>query len=201
MLGNRKKGKPARWAAPSRICLSVSPWQIRSQAASVAPSAPRQGGDEQRQLGAEVLGFHRADRIATQTLSRTLLAEFDLGTITTSQDLDSALTIHTVEGEVTFDQILTKIREYNSGEVTLKTLWDFRACRVPNLSTQELRAGLASLVASLRDTYQDLPGRRRAVVTHEQLNFGMVRMWDAYAELKTENRVFYDIDQARAWLD
>ena len=129
-----------------------------------------------------------------------------MGTITTSQDLDSALTIHTVEGEVTFDQILTKIREYNSGEVTLKTLWDFRACRVPELSTQELRAGIASLVASLRDTYQDLPGRRRAVVTNEQLDFGIVRMWDGLVgaknpESKAENRVFYDIDQARAWLD
>ena len=45
--------------------------------------------------------------------------------IETSIDYPNDLTIHTVTGEVSAEEIIQRIEDYHSGRVTLRVIWDF----------------------------------------------------------------------------
>ena len=122
-----------------------------------------------------------------------------MASITTTIEPTLGVTVHTVEGEVTPEQVGAKIREYNAGVVARKVLWDFRQGRVPNLSSDQLQQGVRELLGDI----QDLPGRRVALVTSSKLDFGLLRVWNALQDStqKLEQQVFYDLEQALAWLD
>lgn len=78
----------------------------------------------------------------------------------------------------------------------MDTIWDFRAADLRGLAGQEMME--IRRRAALR---QDQTSHRSAFVGNSDLQFGILRMWDAYgAELRQSRRIFRDIDSAFDWL-
>ncbi len=125
-----------------------------------------------------------------------------MGTATfeTETDRETDLTIHTVIGDTTPELILAKMREYNAGDVSTKTLWDFRQAQ----AVARLPGGqIGSEASKLAGVVRNHPDRRTALVVVKNVDFGMLRMWTTYSEIagmQLRVQVFYDYDKAIAWL-
>ena len=109
------------------------------------------------------------------------------------------LTIHTVRGDVELMEIAKHIRDYNAQGPSLNTLWDFRKGQVPALMSNDGDQQTQRLVA---DIPADRIGKIAMVVT-AGLDFGLLRLWSAYAEATDtlELKIFHDYDQAIGWFD
>lgn len=100
------------------------------------------------------------------------------------------------EGTLSLDEI-GELIETNPWRDHRLVLWDLRNLREAPRSTRELREA-ASLVASARRLFE---GGRAAIVVSADLDFGMARMFEAFAEGSgVAYRTFRDIESAQAWL-
>ena len=120
-----------------------------------------------------------------------------MSSITSEIVAEHDLTIHTVRGTVRLDEIADHVRSYNAEGPSLNTLWDFRAGQVPTTgdADQQSQALVSGIPA-------DRIGKIAMVVT-AGLDFGLLRIWSAYAEAATDTlklKIFHDYDQALAWL-
>ena len=122
-----------------------------------------------------------------------------MASITTTIEPNRRLTIHKIEGEVTLDQLVAKVLDYNAGRITPMVVWDFREGHMPNGSNDELWAAAQGLGGEIRD----LPGRRVTLVASEELDFALLRVVNVFLDstTKLEQKVFYDFKEALAWLD
>ena len=62
--------------------------------------------------------------------------------ITTSVDNDKQLTTHTVIGEISFEEVMTTLRQFWEGQLTISVLWDFRKGSMARFSFIEIEYGL-----------------------------------------------------------
>ena len=63
-----------------------------------------------------------------------------MGTIETSTDYESDLTVHTARGEVTGEEILERLEQYFEGRTTSRIIWDFSEALLHGMSSREIRA-------------------------------------------------------------
>jgi hypothetical protein len=79
-----------------------------------------------------------------------------------------------------------------------RTLWDLREITSPSPSSGEVRRSV-----DLAEGYRARRGHgKSAVVVGREVDFGLVRMYQAYAEQKdVEIAVFRDYSEALAWLE
>ncbi len=122
-----------------------------------------------------------------------------MSSITSKFVAERDLTIHTVHGEVRLNEIADHVRQYNAKGPSLNTLWDFRSGQIPTLAADDAAQQSQALVA---DIPADRVGKVAMVVT-AGLDFGLLRIWSAYAEATDalELKIFHDCDQAIAWFD
>ncbi len=122
-----------------------------------------------------------------------------MSSITSKTVAEGRLTIHTVRGDVELVEIAKHIRDYNAQGPSLNTLWDFRRGQVSALMTNDADQQSQQLVA---DIPPDRIGKIAMVVT-AGLDFGLLRLWSAYAEATDalELKIFHDYDQAILWFD
>jgi len=122
-----------------------------------------------------------------------------MGTIETSIDYEIALTIHTVKGQVTAEEIVRKIEEYYSGETTMLAIWDFSEASVVKLSAEEVR----SILPVARKFAETRKGGKSALVFSTDSEYGLGRMFEAFTELDAfpvEIRSFRSMKDAMEWL-
>ncbi len=79
----------------------------------------------------------------------------------------------------------------------MNELWDFRNAHIARIQASDLMA-LARFVA----LHLERLGKRTAIVVGRDVDYGVARMWEGYAEQAApqERRVFRDRDEAMAWL-
>ncbi len=122
-----------------------------------------------------------------------------MATIDTSIDLDRDLTIHTVSGEVSADEIRGRIRSYYEGEVTRLLLWDFTNAEIGDISASDVR-----YLVELTNSYAARRrGGKTALVFSSASAFGMGRMYDLSKEADdrlVSHASFHDLKAALEWL-
>lgn len=106
-------------------------------------------------------------------------------------ELPGILGIKEIEAAV--DQLLDH-PDHRDG---MDEIWDFRHTNFVNIGAEQLRS-FAIFVASRLDRLAN----RVVYVPGRDLEYGIVRMWEAYAEEEApqERKILHDIDAAREWL-
>jgi len=86
----------------------------------------------------------------------------------------------------------------NEWEGVNRLLWDLRAVREAPESTGELREA-ADFVKEMRSVFE---GGRVAIVVTSDLDFGLARMFQVFAEGSgVDYQIFRDLGTARGWLE
>ena len=119
--------------------------------------------------------------------------------ITASLDRASDLTIVTVEGSVSADQVRNQIVGFLKGEPTRLVLWDIRRGSLADISPDAMR----TLVSAGAPYAHRRRGGRTAIVCVHDVDFGLSRLFKAIAELQHipfEINVFREMRLALAWL-
>jgi hypothetical protein len=126
--------------------------------------------------------------------------------IKTDIDKQVNLTVYTVKGEVSLDEILNSLEGfYESAEVTLNVLWDGRNAKLKPLSLVDV-----AKIAGYRNRHKSHRAARRggktAIVAPEHVDSGVFSMAEMFkktmaAKLPYKVRAFRSIDDAVTWLD
>jgi hypothetical protein len=119
--------------------------------------------------------------------------------IQTAIDLEKQLTIHTVEGDVNFDEAMEVFKKYYSGKTTRNVLWDFSTGSMVNFSSDQIRV-IANFLSGVSDTRS---AGKTAGVVHQDVDFGLARVFETLVEsssYKPSIRIFRKYDEAMNWL-
>jgi hypothetical protein len=122
-----------------------------------------------------------------------------MGTIETSIDLDKGLTVHTVFGETSADEIRRRITSYYEGDVTHLLLWDFTNADVASGSAANVR----DLVELTNELTKRRHGGKTALVFSSSFAYGMGRMYELSKEIgdpMISHGSFRDLNAALEWL-
>ena len=123
-----------------------------------------------------------------------------MGEIHTKVDQANDLTINTVYGPTSIDEILAAIKAYLSGKITGKVLWNFKQADGAAIVSEDL-IHLQEVVRRIAPA-----GKRRkvAIVVSRDLGFGLSRMAESRAEMADINADYYvtrRLEEALAWLE
>jgi hypothetical protein len=121
-------------------------------------------------------------------------------TIDSDRDPARDLTIFTVRGQLTFDEQMEILVEFYGGDPTANVLWDFRGIEGNRISSDELR----KIIVFIKQHEHKRPGGKTAMVAGTDLDFGLSRMSDAYAEtekLPWKIRPFRSMEEALDWIE
>ena len=122
-----------------------------------------------------------------------------MGSIETLIDHENHLSIHTVKGKVSGEEIALKIEAYHSGEPERFAIWDFSEADLTQLTTDDLR----SILSVSKISAGQRKGGKTALVVPHDYTYGLGRMWEAFTEfenLPVVNRAFRSLEEAKAWL-
>lgn len=111
------------------------------------------------------------------------------------------LTVFTIEGDLTADEIITHSSEYYLDKPTKYVLWDARNGTVQNISPDTFR----KIANDMREITAKREGGKTAFVGNydDDSDFGMGRIYEVFAEIENlpvSYRVFRDIEEAKKWL-
>ena len=116
-----------------------------------------------------------------------------------SYESEKDLTIFTVVGEITFDEVWDQTCTFFSGRPSKLVLWDFMSGTAKNVSSQELaeiaeKGGTISAIAK---------GGKGAILAPKDIDFGIGRIFQAFSQMKNfplEVQIFRDMNTAKKWL-
>ena len=110
------------------------------------------------------------------------------------------LTVITVNGELTFDQIIDVLDQFYASEYTLYLLWD-----LTNADTSSLTTVQVDMIVDHAKEYAHLrKGGKAAFVLSRDVDFGLARMYEQLSEAKQHpilHGVFRSLDEAMNWLE
>ncbi len=122
-----------------------------------------------------------------------------MGTIETTFEADSGLTLVKGTGKLTLEDFHGWIEQYYPGRVTTLILWDETEADLSELDADALR----SMVRRAKKKSYAGVGGKGAVVYARPLEFGLGRMFQTFAEMEGlpyEIQSFQNFEDARAWL-
>jgi hypothetical protein len=122
------------------------------------------------------------------------------GTIESRTDTARDLTVYTVSGEFTAEQVSETIREFYAGDPTSSVLWDFTAASFEKISATvpQQMAGETRVHSEVR-----IEGGKTALVFGSDVGYGLGRMFETFQDLQNapvEYQTFRSLDEAHAWL-
>jgi hypothetical protein len=122
-----------------------------------------------------------------------------MGEITTTVDRDAELTVRTVTGAVTAQQIVDAMAEYFATGPTRLVLWDFTEAMLEGVSAGEVRA----LAEATTRFVGGRPAGKTALVFSSPFSYGLGRLFDQLRngrEATVAYMSFRDRGAAMAWL-
>jgi hypothetical protein len=122
-----------------------------------------------------------------------------MASIIGSSDPARSLTVLTVSGALTADEVIRALVGFFEGDVTRDLVWDFTGADLSALN----RVGMERIIAVAKDGARLRPDGRTALVVGQNLSFGLARMYELLSEVKghpIHHRVFRDKGEALAWL-
>jgi hypothetical protein len=119
--------------------------------------------------------------------------------ITTTMDRGADLTVKTIRGVVTAQELVDALTDFYTHEPTLLALWDFSEATLDGLTSSDLK-----IISQVTRTHASLrAGGRTALLFSTQFAYGMGRMYDQAQNargLPVEHMSFLDRDAALRWL-
>ena len=122
-----------------------------------------------------------------------------MGTIKTTYDLPSDLTIIKAMGTMKPSDFQEWTAAYYAGTVTTLAMWDLSEADLSEIRTEDLKMD-AVHTKSLADVRK---GGKTAIVSGNSLGFGLSRMLSTFYEFEQmpfEVQVFESMDEATKWL-
>lgn len=110
------------------------------------------------------------------------------------------LAIFTVEGSACRDEFLQTVMNIPPGESTSNIIWDVSNGTVEQIESRDLQ----KITRFLKTGHGMRPGGKTALVGPRDLEFGMGRMFQAYAELEkleVAYKTFRTMEEAIAWIE
>jgi hypothetical protein len=120
--------------------------------------------------------------------------------ITTTIDHDRQLTIHTVTGKPSFEELMTALNRFWEGQPTRNLLWNFSEARLAHISYSETR----KLIDYVRPQTEKRAGGKTALVSSRDLEYGMSRTLQSLREFQSPSyqiEVFRSLEEASQWFD
>ena len=112
-------------------------------------------------------------------------------------DLD--LTIHEATEPTDTDDIISLLKDFYRNRVTTYLIWDLNKGGNPELSQNDI----LKIIGISREYGSQRKSGKTAIVTDNDLYFGLSRMYEIYAEIETDLslqvQVFREFKQAIAW--
>ena len=112
---------------------------------------------------------------------------------------ENNLTIFTVEGDLSSDEILAHTTKYYIENPTKLVLWDASKGSVKIITANDFR----NIANKMKTQTEKREGGKTAIVGKFDIDFGSARMYEAYTDmeaLKVTYKVFRDTDEAIKWL-
>ena len=123
--------------------------------------------------------------------------------ITSQVDKSKNLTIYTLTGELTIDEIHEALKSFwEAHELTLNLLWDARSAIVTNLKSSDIES-IATFISQYRDRFEERKDGKAAIVASTDLQYGLSRIVEALYEIEdfpTNLQAFRTIEEAIQWL-
>jgi hypothetical protein len=122
-----------------------------------------------------------------------------IGKMKIKKVVEDNLTIFTVSGAVSAEEIVTKAAEDMAAPLTKDSMWDFSEASSAKLTT----AAIEKIAQSLTSHAAHLEGGKVALVGSKMVNIGLGKMFKVFATLAGlphTYRVFRNAEQAIAWL-
>ena len=114
-------------------------------------------------------------------------------------DSQNDLSVFTVNGELTADEIIEQVEEYYTQHPTKLVLWI--------MGDVDLSAVTGAGIEKIIQTAKKHTGKREegktAIFGSRDIEYGLARMYEAYTgfeNLPYEYKVFKDVDEAKEWL-
>ena len=124
--------------------------------------------------------------------------------ITSHVDKTKNLIIYTLTGELTLDDIQSKIKSFwEAHDLTLNALWDIRQAKLTNLKSSDM-VSITALIGQYTHRFEERKGGKSAVVASSDLQYGFSRILGALYEIEdfpTQLKIFRIMDEALEWLD
>ena len=112
---------------------------------------------------------------------------------------ESDLTVFTIVGEVTADDVRDTIHKFYGGRVTLNVLWDLSQGDVRKLSADDVYS-----IANTRRIYAEMrKGGKTAIVAPTDIAFGLTRMYEFMTDIQDysfKTQAFRTTQEAYRWL-
>ena len=117
----------------------------------------------------------------------------------TSRKTEKELTIFTVSGQLTAEEVIAILEEFYCSGCTPHILWDLSKADLSQIKDQQIEKILvvAKKYAHMRQ------GGKTAIVTSRPVDFGVARMYESLSNLEEHTfaqSVFKELDQALHWL-
>jgi hypothetical protein len=113
--------------------------------------------------------------------------------------ISGEVTLRKIIGDVTIDEMLNALREYYAGQVTRNWVWDLSNGSVRSLTSNDMKL-IAELV--LQHAHSRAGGKT-AIVAPNDLDYGISRMLNIYAELGNilfQTQTFRTLSEAAKWI-
>lgn len=121
-------------------------------------------------------------------------------TIEMHVDESRKLTVFFVQGEISFEEQISVLREFYAGTPTPNVIWDFRKITGSRISVDELR----EIIAFIK-LHQHRRGHgKTAMVTDSDLDFGLSRVSRTYGEIEElpwRIHPFRSMEEALEWIE
>jgi hypothetical protein len=119
--------------------------------------------------------------------------------IETIVDSQGDLSVFTVNGELTADEIIERVEEYYTKHPTKLVLWIMGDVDLSAIT----REGIERIIQTAKKNTGKRKEGKTAIVGSKDIEYGLARMYEAYTgfeNLPYEYKIFKDVDEAKEWL-
>ena len=119
--------------------------------------------------------------------------------IETIVDSQGDLSVFTVNGELTADEIIERVEEYYITHPTKLVLWIMGDVDLSAIT----REGIERIIQTAKKNTGKRKEGKTAIVGSKDIEYGLARMYEAYTgfeNLPYEYKIFKDVDEAKEWL-
>jgi hypothetical protein len=121
--------------------------------------------------------------------------------ISTNIDSDKQLTTYTVVGKVSFEEIMTTIKQFHEvGRQTINVFWDLRKARLARVSSKETE----EMINYIKLHAEKRSGGKTALVASRNLANSLSRLAEMLNEIKSisiQRKVFLSFKEAIQWIE
>ena len=119
--------------------------------------------------------------------------------IETIVDSQNDLSVFTVNGDLTADEVIERVEEYYTRHPTKLVLWIMADVDLSAMTSE----GIERIIQIAKKNTGKRKEGKTAIVGSKDIEYGLARMYEAYTGLENlpyECKIFKDVNEAKEWL-